>query len=147
MLGYLSVNKTEELICKEGMRNLISKNKKHIYSYPSDLMSVDDIHVYPLRSFERMDDLIEMHMLLHQSLNHESLKYIGELTFYYLQEEKSLSSKFKEQINKQIHQNSCLCDSDYKDGLYDALNDILDELVKRDLMFLKIIKDIPSIIN
>jgi hypothetical protein len=27
-----------------------------------------------------------------------------------------------------MQQNSCLNDSDYKDGLYDALNDILDEL-------------------
>ena len=56
-----------------------------------------------------------------------ALKYIGELTFYYLQEEKSLKQKFREQILKQMQQNSCLNDSDYKDGLYDALNDVLDE--------------------
>lgn len=57
-----------------------------------------------------------------------ALKYIGELTFYYLQEEKSLSDRFKEQIHKQMQQNSCLLESDYKNGLYDALNNILDEL-------------------
>ncbi len=57
-----------------------------------------------------------------------SLMYIGELTFYYLQEEKNLTNRFKEQINKQMRKNSCLMDSDYRNGLYDALNDILDEL-------------------
>ena len=68
--GY-SVEETEDLICKAGMRNLIGKSKKHIYNFPSEMMNVDDIHVYPLRTFERMDDLIEMHMHLHQNLNHE----------------------------------------------------------------------------
>lgn len=57
-----------------------------------------------------------------------ALKYIGELIFYYLQEEKSLSNRFKEQIDKQMKQNSCLVDNDYKNGLYDALNNILNEL-------------------
>lgn len=57
-----------------------------------------------------------------------TLKYIGELTFYYLQEEKSIKDKFREQLLKEMQQNSCLNDSDYKDGLYDALNDVLDEL-------------------
>ncbi len=60
-----------------------------------------------------------------------ALKYIGELSFYYLQEEKSIKHKFREQILKQIQQNSCLNDNDndndYKDGLYDALNVILIE--------------------
>ncbi len=56
-----------------------------------------------------------------------ALKYVGELIFYYLQEEKSIKHKFKEQILKQMKQNSCLNDCDYKDGLYDALNDVLDE--------------------
>ena len=57
-----------------------------------------------------------------------ALKYIGELIFYYLQEEKSIKQKFREQILTQMQHNSCLNDSDYKDGLYDALNDVLDEL-------------------
>ena len=57
-----------------------------------------------------------------------ALKYIGELSFYYFQEEKSIKQRFREQVLKQMKQNSCLMDSDYKDGLYDALNDILDEL-------------------
>lgn len=59
-----------------------------------------------------------------------ALKYIGELIFYYLQEEKSIKDKFKEQLDKQMKQNSCLGDGDYKSGLYDALNDILNECKK-----------------
>ena len=57
-----------------------------------------------------------------------ALKYIGELTFYYLQEEKNIKHKFREQILKQIQQNSYLNNSDYKNGLYDSLNDVLVEL-------------------
>ena len=59
-----------------------------------------------------------------------ALKYIGELIFYYLQEEKNIKNKFREHILTQMKQNSCLNDSEYKDGLYDALNDILDEVAK-----------------
>ncbi len=55
-----------------------------------------------------------------------SLEYIGELTFYYLQQEKNLQELFHEQILKQMKQNSCLEDTEYKQGLYDGLNDILD---------------------
>lgn len=73
-----SSEEAESLICKAGMRNLIGKSKKHIYNYPSEMMSVDDIHVYPLRTFERMDDLIDMHMHLHQNLNHKSLQISKE---------------------------------------------------------------------
>lgn len=73
-----TIHETEELICKAGMRNLIGKSKKHIYDFPSEMMSVDDIHVYPLRSFENMDDLIDLNMPLHQSLNHKSLQLSRE---------------------------------------------------------------------
>jgi transcriptional regulator with XRE-family HTH domain len=61
------------LICKAGMNNLIGKSKKHIYTYPSETMSVEDIQIYPLRTFERMDALIDMHMPLHQDINHPYL--------------------------------------------------------------------------
>ena len=57
-----------------------------------------------------------------------ALKYIAELTCHYLQEEKNIKHEFKAQILKQMQQNSCLNNTDYKDGLYDALNDILDTL-------------------
>ena len=55
-----------------------------------------------------------------------ALEYIGELTYYYLQEEKKIQQQFHEQILKQMKLHSCLEDNEYKCGLYDALNEILD---------------------
>lgn len=54
-----------------------------------------------------------------------ALEYISELTYYYLQEEKKIRHQFREQIIKQMKQNSCLDDTEYKKGLYDALEEIL----------------------
>ena len=61
-----------------------------------------------------------------------ALEYIGELTYYYLQEEKKIQQQFHEQILKQMRLHSCLEETDYKNGIYDALNDILD--VKKALL-------------
>lgn len=73
-----SSDEAAALICKAGMHNLIGHSKKHIYNFPSEMMSADDMHVYPLRTFERMDALIEMHMSLHQNINHESIQLSKE---------------------------------------------------------------------
>lgn len=54
-----------------------------------------------------------------------ALEYLSELTYYYLQEEKKIQQQFNEQIRKQMKIHSCLDDSDYKQGLYDALNETL----------------------
>ena len=59
-----------------------------------------------------------------------ALEYISELTYHYLQEEKSLQQQFHEQVLKQMKLHSCLDDTDYKNGLYDALNEML--VYKRD---------------
>ena len=59
-----------------------------------------------------------------------ALEYISELTYHYLQQEKGLQQQFHEQVLKQMKLHSCLDDTDYKSGLYDALNEILDH--KRD---------------
>ena len=59
-----------------------------------------------------------------------ALNYISELTFYYIQLEKEIRKQFKEQIDLQMKNNSCLPESEYKEGLYDALNDTLDEYRK-----------------
>ncbi len=64
-----TVEEAEELICKVGMRNLIGKSKKLIYHFPSEMMSVDDMKVYPLRNSERMNALIDANMPMHQSFN------------------------------------------------------------------------------
>ena len=55
-----------------------------------------------------------------------ALEYIGELTYYYLQEEKKIQQHFHEQILMQIEHYSCLEDNDYKRGLYDTLKETLD---------------------
>ena len=55
-----------------------------------------------------------------------ALEYIGELTYYYLQEEKRIQEQFKDQVTKQLRLHSCLDDTEYKRGLYDALNEVLD---------------------
>ncbi len=55
-----------------------------------------------------------------------ALEYLGELTYYFLQEEKKIQQQFKEQILKQMELNSCLEDTEYKKGLYDVLNEIVD---------------------
>ena len=55
-----------------------------------------------------------------------ALEYIGELTYYYLQEEKRIQKQFKDQVTKQLRLHSCLDDTEYKRGLYDALNEVLD---------------------
>jgi len=55
-----------------------------------------------------------------------ALGYIGELTYYYLQEEIRIQQQFKDQVTKQLKLHSCLEDTEYKRGLYDALNEVLD---------------------
>ena len=64
-----SIEEAENLICKSGMYNLIGKRKKLILDFPSEMMRVDDIKVYPIRNFERMDTLIEINMDLHKAFN------------------------------------------------------------------------------
>jgi len=54
-----------------------------------------------------------------------ALEYLTELSYYYIQEEKNIEKQFKEQIIKQLTCYSCLDDTEYKRGLYDALNEVL----------------------
>lgn len=54
-----------------------------------------------------------------------ALEYLTELSYYYMQEEKSIEQQFKEQIIKQLTLYDCLDDTEYKRGLYDALNEAL----------------------
>ena len=55
-----------------------------------------------------------------------ALGYLTELSYYYMQVEKSIEDRFKEQVIKQLSLHSCLDDSEYKCGLSDALNEVLD---------------------
>ncbi len=45
-----------------------------------------------------------------------------------MQEEKQIQQYFREQILKQMQTYSCLDESEYKQGIYDSLNDTLDEI-------------------
>jgi len=54
-----------------------------------------------------------------------ALQYTSELTFHYLQEEKRLKEKFKQQLAEQMKFHRALENSEYKKGLYDGLNEIL----------------------
>jgi hypothetical protein len=56
------------------------------------------------------------------------LKYIGDLTFYFMQEEKRIQELFRGEILKQMKFYACLEETEYKQGLYDALNEILDQV-------------------
>jgi len=56
------------------------------------------------------------------------LKYVGDLTFYFMQEEKRIKDLFREEILKQMKFYSCLEETEYKKGLYDALNTTLDQI-------------------
>lgn len=58
-----------------------------------------------------------------------ALEYLGELTYYYMQEEKQIKQHFQNQILEQMKTYSCLDESEYKNGMYDALNDVLAEIV------------------
>ena len=56
------------------------------------------------------------------------LKYVGDLTFYFMQEEKRIKDLFREEILKQMKFYTCLEETEYKKGLYDALNNTLDQI-------------------
>jgi len=55
-----------------------------------------------------------------------AINYSGDLTHYYINEEKKIRNHLVEQINKQMKEYSCLNEGEYKKGLYDGLNDVLD---------------------
>ena len=66
-----SIEETEDLICKAGVRNLIGKRLHLIMNFPSGMMHIDDFKIYPIRNFERMNVLLEINMDIHQTNNHE----------------------------------------------------------------------------
>ncbi len=65
-----SVAELEDLICQKGVEALIGRKKEYILNLPSVSMSVEDIRVFPLRNFERMEDLIAINEDIHKAFNH-----------------------------------------------------------------------------
>ena len=71
-LPYLNVSSTEEaqsLICHAGMKNIVGTNKTYISNFPSAMLEVDEIKVYPIRDFDRMQTLLDINLELHQGFN------------------------------------------------------------------------------
>ena len=69
-LDEYQLEELEGLLCKIGMKNMLGKNKKHVYDFPSDMMSMDDINVTALHNFDGMEQVIENNMFLHKDVTH-----------------------------------------------------------------------------
>jgi hypothetical protein len=66
-----SVEEVEDLICSVGVKNLFSKSKELILNFPSSMMQVDDLKVYPIQDIKKAHPLFELNMDLHLSHNHQ----------------------------------------------------------------------------
>jgi len=65
-----SIQEAEEHICQAGVKNLLGKNKQLVLNFPSDMMQLDDLKVYPVRHSDRMDTLLDINIDLHKNANH-----------------------------------------------------------------------------
>ena len=65
-----SIQETEHLICQAGVQNLLGKGKQLILNFPSNIMRLDDLKIYPIRHSDRIDILLDINMDLHQNANH-----------------------------------------------------------------------------
>ena len=66
-----SVEEVEDLICTVGIQNVFGRNKHLILNFPSKMMHVDEMKVYPIRDVEKAKTLFELNMDLHMATNHE----------------------------------------------------------------------------
>jgi transcriptional regulator with XRE-family HTH domain len=67
--GY-SVQEAEDLICQIGVQNLLGRSKKLVLCFPSKLMQLDDLKVYPVRHAQRMETLLDLNMDIHFETTH-----------------------------------------------------------------------------
>ena len=65
-----SIQEAEKHICQAGAKNLLGKNKQLVLNFPSNMMQLDDLKIYPARHSDRIDTLLEINMDLHQNANH-----------------------------------------------------------------------------
>ena len=59
-----------------------------------------------------------------------ALNYMLELTFFYFEMEKDLKEQLLQDLQKQMAFAASLRESDYKQGIYDAINKIIQEVEK-----------------
>jgi hypothetical protein len=69
---HYSTEEVENLICTVGVINVLGKTKQLILNFPSEMMEVDDINVYPIRDIAKAHALFELNMDLHKTINHAS---------------------------------------------------------------------------
>ena len=60
-----------------------------------------------------------------------ALNYIQELTFYYFQKEELLRQQFISDLTRQIAHTASLQEGDYKKGIHDAINNIINEIKRQ----------------
>ena len=65
-----TVEEVEDLICSVGVKNLLSKSKELILNFPSSVMLVDDLKVYPIQDIKKLHPLFELNMDIHHTHNH-----------------------------------------------------------------------------
>ena len=68
-----SPEKVEERFCKAGLHTLLGRAPKHlVIDLQIDRLETRHFSIIPLRQFERMDELLEIHQNLHENLNPSS---------------------------------------------------------------------------
>ncbi len=69
--NHYSTEEVENLICNIGVQNLLGKTKQLILNFPSEMMQVDELKVYPVTDTEKVHSLFELNMDLHMATNHK----------------------------------------------------------------------------
>jgi len=81
-----SVEEVENLICSVGIKNILGRSKQLILNFPSKMMHMDELKVYPIRDIEKNRVLFELNMDMHMAINHEytqvSIKQFEEWAMY-----------------------------------------------------------------
>ena len=67
---HYSTEEVENLICTVGMNNILSRSKQLILNFPSEMMQLDELKVYPIRDIQKAHALFELNMDLHNATNH-----------------------------------------------------------------------------
>ena len=65
-----SSQEVEDLICTVGIINVLGKSKQLILNFPSAVMKVDELKVYPIQNSQKAHALFELNMDLHHATNH-----------------------------------------------------------------------------
>ena len=65
-----STEEAEALICESGMKNLLGKSKQLILDFPSSVIGVNDLLVYPVRNSDNMKEYLSINVDLDKDFNH-----------------------------------------------------------------------------